>query len=245
MSKTAFITHGDQRFNQLISSHLMQKGYKVHLHFTNQIIADEYFHSLKDEWKRSFTSIIACLDSSQAIRTELEQSAAKMGGLELFIHGNEGMDDEKIYEFETNDFGRLMTKQFRQMFLWNQHVGTLMAKQTSGQIIFPLISDTLYYLNYPSSPILNHGKISMMKCLAKELAPFDICVNALTLGYYDQVNDKETRKKLKKSLDIYALKPDFPKLEQMIPSLDILLRHTEYMISGQNIHIGAGVETSI
>ena len=84
-----------------------------------------------------------------------------------------------------------------------------------------------------------------MKCMARELAPFEIEVNAITFGYYDRQGDREAKKKLRKQLEIYALKPPVPKLEQLVASVESLLQRTEYMISGQNVQIGAGMDTSI
>jgi 3-oxoacyl-[acyl-carrier protein] reductase len=245
VNQSAFITHGDQKINQFICNELLDRSYQVCLQFEHQQNADEYTDSMQERWKPQYVPVVNGIDDSQTIRVVLEQSVQKMGGLHLFVHGNEWINEEHAYEKNAEELGNYMTAQFQKLFLWNHHVGIHMAKQREGQLIFPLLNDTLYYLGYPSSPILNHGKISMMKCLARELAPFEVRVNAITFGYYDYLDEREARKKLKKQLEIYALKPPLPKLEQMIGALHLLLQRTEFMISGQNLHIGAGTETSI
>lgn len=215
------------------------------MQFNLQQNADEYTDSMQEHWKLQFQPVINRIDDTQAVRFIIEQSVQKMGGLHVLIHGNEWVNEEMAYENNAESLGYDTTSHFQKLFIWNHHISNYMAKQRAGQIIFPLLNDTLYYLGYPSSPILNHGKIAMMKSLARELAPFEVRANAMTFGYYDPMNEREAKRKLKKKLEIYALKPPLPKLEQMMSALQLLLQPTEHMISGQNLHIGAGMGTSI
>ena len=74
-----------------------------------------------------------------------------------------------------------------------------------------------------SSPILNHGKISMMKCLSRELTVFKLSVNVMTFGYYNQNFDNQEKREMRKALEIYGLKPQLHELSQLVPALDILI----------------------
>jgi hypothetical protein len=101
----------------------------------------------------------------------------------------------------------------------------------------------LHYADYPSSPILNHGKISLMKSMSRECCAFKLAVNAMTFGYYDDQYNAEQKKKKRKTLEIFGLKPPLLSLEEMIPALQFFIDPPVKNIGGQNYHISTGIET--
>lgn len=257
MSQTALITYGEQPLNQAICRHLLSKGYRVLLvynrqasvnaqHFEEDASLVQFKQSLSDEQReRFFAKILQTCTGMQSFGEQLTKLLEPFDALDVLIHGDEGVDELASYDQIGSDFNTLITHYFEQLFYWNHHVSIAMAKQRKGKIIFPLIADSLYALGYPSAPVRNHGKISMMKSLAKECAPFNISVNCLTFGYYEQTDEPAAKKQLKKSLEAFVLKPTLPKLEQLVPSIDMLLNQENNNFSGQNLHIGAGISTSI
>lgn len=246
MTQTAFITNGDQPFNQMIARHLLAatKGL-VTLQFAEREAAEVYTGTLTEESRERCMIVLSSSDDPREVQQTIDQSVERMGRLHLFIHGHEWEDEEEQLATDPDEFGESIARRFRTMFLYSRSAGAYMARKKEGSILFPLLCDTLYYSGYPSSPVTNHGKISFMKSLAKELAPFRVRVNAITFGYYANREDETVWKDQKKMLDIYALKPYVSDLEEMIPSLDLLLQthQSKVMISGQNLHIGAGVDT--
>ena len=119
----------------------------------------------------------------------------------------------------------------------------MMIMKKHGLILYPMFYDALSFAGYPVSPVIDHAKLSMMKCLARELNAFKVRTNAITFGYYDDDFDKEKSKKIRKDVEIFALKPRLHKIQEYISAIDIFIGESGELISGQNIHIGAGIET--
>lgn len=244
MSKAIFISNGDQDFNQLISTFLLEKGYRVALLFSDPEQERRYKHSLKREWDNINCFVYSNIHEGN-VHQIMTQVKEELGGLDVLIHGNEMFDEADLLAKDPVGFGEVITEQFRRIFLLNQAGTSMMIKKKSGHVLFPILYDALYYAGYPSSPIMNHGKISMMKCMSRELAPFKVAANVVTLGYYNRELGTSMRRKMKKSLEIFALKPRLPNLFDMLLYLEMILNNPVDLFGGQNIHVGLGIETRV
>ncbi|WP_139491983.1 SDR family NAD(P)-dependent oxidoreductase [Brevibacillus dissolubilis] len=245
MSKAIFITWGDHEFNQMIASHLLTKDHRVTLQFEDQTAAEAYQQTLAPEHAERFSYIVDTEFSENSVNESLQQAKAQMDGLDVLIHGNEMINDEEFFERDPQGFGLFVEEQFRKMYLFTRFASGDMMKRKSGAIIFPVIYDALVYAGYPSSPVLTQGKISMMKSLSRELVAFKIMTNVLTLGYYDEEFDRETKKAKRSTLEIFGLKVPLYTVEQMIPAIDMFVTPVIGNISGQNFHVSAGIETQL
>jgi len=245
MKEAAFITKGSQPINRYFTDHMLSKGCMVTTLFDDSSEADAYYASLADDVKDRFFPICGIPEQSADIVDMIEQAIQQMGGLHYLIHGIDVINEEEQYERNAVQFGISMESLFRDLFLYNRSVGSYMARKKEGRIVFPLLSDVLYYIDCPNSPILNHGKIAMMKTLAKELAPFRIAVNAVTFGYHTAMPSSLNTKEIKHRQEIHALKPYLPQMEEMFPILNLLMQAPAHLISGQNLHVGAGLDTVI
>lgn len=239
------ITSGDQEFNQLMATYLLEQGHQVIVCFQNKEASDSYFSSIRSDLQVTYYSIVISdsnKDWIECVQNEIENT---MQGLDVLIHGNEMMDEDLLFEQNMLEFGEYMSLQFKRIYLFSKMAAQFMMRPKSGKIIFPLIYDSLYYAGYSSSPVLNQGKISMMKCLSRELAAFKINVNAMTFGYYDKDFDPSEKKETKKTVEIFSLKPMLIELKEMIPALEMLINPPVQNIGGENFHIGAGIETNL
>ncbi|MCZ8513158.1 SDR family NAD(P)-dependent oxidoreductase [Paenibacillus filicis] len=245
MSKAIFITNGDHAFNQSIASRELAGGHRIGLHCTNQVQAEAYRNSLGEGAAERLHLFYGVPADEAGASSVIEDAVAKLGGLDVLIHGNEMLDEDQLFEQAKDELGSLIPSLFQRIFLWNRSAIGYMIKQKSGKVIFPVIYDTLYYDHYPCSPILNHGKISLMKCLSRECSAFRIDVNVVSFGYYDAGFDKAEKKEKQRGLEIYGLKPVLKSLDDMLEVLDFVIGAPGSLIGGQNIEIGVGVETNL
>ncbi|MEJ3741459.1 SDR family NAD(P)-dependent oxidoreductase [Bacillus tropicus] len=242
MIKKFLITNGDIHFNQLLSNHLLKKGHSVAMVFSNQETSECYQKSIQVNGE--FYPLICNEFTEETVNFLFEEVKGKLDGLDILIHGNEEIDESQFFAEAPILFGEVISEHLRRIFLFNQCAVSYMMIKKRGQIIYPLIFDTLAYVGYPTSPILNHAKISMMKCLAKEISAFKLKINALTLGYSDNEFSRLEKKEKQKSLEIFGLKPKIQKMNELIKGIDVLVLDDTF-ISGQNIHITPGIETTI
>jgi NAD(P)-dependent dehydrogenase (short-subunit alcohol dehydrogenase family) len=229
--------------NHLIGHHLLERGYRLTAQFTTSDEADQFLSGLPAEQLSLCTPVIVNPGGLADIQQMVTNAAQSMGELGVFIQGNDWLDETQLMENDPVSFAEVMEQRFRQLFLYSRAGGNVMARKKRGQLIFPLLTDTLYYENYPSSPVYNHGVLALVKSLAKEMSPFRISVNALTFGYYrnDQATPEQWQADRKK-LEIYALKPSIPDVESLVKGIDMLLDYG-HGLSGQNLHWGFGVDT--
>lgn len=245
MNKAIFITNGEHAFNQSIAYRELANGHRVGIHFTTQEQAEAYRNSLEADAADNVHLFYGVPKDEAEAASIIEDVVAKLGGLNVLIHGNEMLDEVKLFEQTQDELGSMIPSLFQSIFLWNRSAIGYMLKQKSGKVIFPIIYDTLYYDQYPSSPILNHGKISLMKCLSRECSAFRIDVNVLTFGYHDAGFDKVEKKEKQRSLEIYGLKPVLKSLDEMLEVLEFIIGAPNSLIGGQNIEIGVGIETNL
>ncbi|MFD2508529.1 hypothetical protein ACFSUR_09010 [Halalkalibacter alkalisediminis] len=84
-----------------------------------------------------------------------------------------------------------------------------------------------------------------MKCMSRELGPFKLNVNAITFGYYNDGFDRQQKKFKKEKVEIFSLKPKLPDIEEYVRTIELLINPSASLIGGENLHVGAGIETGI
>ncbi|MBW7458945.1 SDR family oxidoreductase [Paenibacillus sepulcri] len=242
MTRTIFITQGSHRINRLILECLLEREYQVCLQFTKRQEADECLADISADCRKQLYIFYGHANEASIM---IDQAVSRMGSLDYLIHGVDTLNEEELFEADPLALGTYTADLFRDIFLFSRSIASHMAKNKQGHIVFPLMADALYYDGYPSSPIINLGKLALMKSLAKEFSPFRIAVNAVTLGYYapeESLNSKE----LKQRLEIHALKPLLPGLKELVSaSIDMLFQTKSHLVSGQNLHVGHGTDTFI
>lgn len=245
MSKAILITNGQHALNQTIATNLLEGGYRVMLHLETEEQAEQYIESLPAESAAQLYISYVELANEQSHVQVVDDALSVMGSLDVIIHGNELLEEEKMLIESPDELGGVVSTMFDQIFLWNKAAISYMMKRKSGKVLFPIVYDTLYYDQYRSSPITNHGKISLMKSLSRECSAFRIDVNVMTFGYHDADFDKAEKKEKQRMLEIYGLKPVLKPLCEMVGMLKFLIDAPSSLIGGQNIEIGIGVETNM
>ena len=233
------ITNGEEKVNQLIASHFKNKGYQCVLLFNEKKAFQQYI--VEDP---AHKGIYMSDVQEKALQEKLDETLQGIP-IDILIHGNEMLDEEALFDEDPLQLNQTVVDALNRIYLVNKVVVSQMVKLKKGKIIFPLFYDPLYYAGYPSSPILNHAKLSLMKCMSKELGAFKLNVNAMTFGYYDHEFDKVEKKAVKNKVEIFSLKPKLPTINEYIPALDMLIEGPAALIGGENVYVGAGSDTGI
>ncbi len=233
------ITEGQEKINKMMASYLGSKGYNV-------FALEESDEQLNDNINSfDYTILRTNINTEEEYHMFAKNFEEQYGEINMLIHGLINRDEFALLDSSPDFFVRDITRKLRSIFLLSKHISSLMVKKKEGSILFPMFYDALSFAGYPSSPVLDQSKISLMKCLARELNAFKINVNAITFGYYDSGFDKNIRKEKRKEIEIFALKPKLYDCTEFMPALEIFLSNVGHLISGQNIHIGTGIETSL
>ncbi|MCC3372470.1 SDR family oxidoreductase [Cohnella sp. REN36] len=247
MNGAVLLTKADALFNEDVLQGLLARGCSVAAVLPGLAEADECAERLPEGSRDRFFPICGVREDEAGIREAVDQAASRMGGLHHLILGAETADEASSYASDPAAFGLGTTAALRSRFLYSRAAAAHMARNKTGHVLFLLLSDSLYFAGYPSSPVLNHGTIAMMKTLAKELSPFRVALNAMTYGYYAPSESAAADLgALRRRLEIHALKPYLPQPREMAEaSVEWLLRAPAHLVSGQNIQIGAGMDTAL
>ncbi|NBD25163.1 SDR family oxidoreductase [Paenibacillus glycinis] len=246
MNKAVLMTKSGRLFNRDLLGALLAQGCSVAMVADEPGEAEAYGQELPEPCRERFFPIEGVSADEAGIRDAVDRAALRMGGLHVLIHGLQARDEEAAFVAAPAEFGIATAAELRSRFLYSRAAAAHMAREKAGHILFLLLADSLYYAGYPASPVMNHGSLAMMRSLAKELSPFRIAVNAVTYGYYADAGEQGDRKELKQQLEIHTLKPYLPEPRELAEaSLSWLLQAPERLVSGQNIHIGAGMDTGI
>ncbi|WP_347553114.1 SDR family NAD(P)-dependent oxidoreductase (plasmid) [Pseudalkalibacillus hwajinpoensis] len=238
-TKYVLITNGEEKVNQLIASHFENKGYQCFLLFYDKK-ACEHYAVLNPNQKSIYIKSV----EEHALQEKLLE-ALQGNPIDTLIHGNEMLNEESLFDQDPLKLNQIIVDTLNRIFVVSKVVVGQMVKPKKGKVIFPLFYDPLYYAGYPSSPILNQAKLSLMKCMSRELGAFKLNVNAMTFGYYNNEFEKVEKKSMKNKVEIFSLKPKLPTLEEYIPALGMLIEGPTELMGGENVHVGAGIETGI
>lgn len=171
------------------------------------------------------------------IDEDIEQEYANCE-YDLLINGivqfkNLGLESEEfISEFQSYS---------KKIFEYNQAIVKQMIRKKSGNILFLERYEVLRYTGEVINPIWNNAIISFVKSLSKEASSFGIAVNVMTLGA--GINLKKEKKR---DFKIFSLKPKRIDLDDIYEYIESFAdANSKGIISGQNIELSPGTETSI
>ncbi|WP_099518970.1 SDR family oxidoreductase [Paenibacillus sp. BIHB 4019] len=242
MMKTAFLHHAESASGTAIALYLLQRGIRVAASFQTPEQAERFTAELTPPLQEQCQTIVAPDVQMKAVESAIAGIAEQMQGLDLYIHGHDWVDELEALLHDPAEFALKSYSLLSELFLYSRAAGSVMARKQRGQIIVPMLADSLHYDGFPSSPVYNQGALAFVKSFAKELAPFRVTVNALTFGYFRKEKQAAAGRSNRKPFDIYALKPPVPELEELAHGLGLLLDYGHGM-SGQNTTWGYGVQS--
>ncbi|QHT61952.1 SDR family oxidoreductase [Paenibacillus lycopersici] len=247
MSGKVLLTKGDGAINSSVLRGLLERGCTVAVACREGEEADAIVNGLSDCGNRErLVPLFPAAEDEAAIKATVDEAVRRMGGMDYAIHGVDHWDEEEAYDGDAAAFGLRAAASLRSRFLYSRAAAAHMARHKHGHIVFQLIADRFYYAGCASNPVTNSGTITLMRTLAKEMSPFRVGVNAVTFGCYAMPEGQADRKRLKQQLEIHALKPYLPQPDELADaSLTWLLHASGQLVSGQNIHFGAGIDTDL
>lgn len=236
MRKTVLlVTNSYNKFNSALFNYLVSEQYKV-IWLNNQLTKNSLEVSTHE-----FEINKGTFEYDTTIQ-KIKKSEIQVDNL---VYGIDSIDEDDWLENYPNGFTSLLPNIFNQIYKDIQIVINQMISNKSGNIIFPMISDVLYYAGFPSSPTLNQAKLSLTKCLSKELSAFKISVNCVTFGYFDDDFDRDKKKKIKNNLKVFSLKPRLETFEAHFYALNAVMQAPQGTFGGQNIEVGYGTDIQI
>lgn len=148
--------------------------------------SDELRTSYRDVCRRSPSSIMihADLSESAQISAMFETIEQELGGLDVLVNNAATQTPSPLIDLEEKDWDRVLTVNLKAPFLCAQHAARSMYKGGRGGKIVNISSVHAYAprRHYAHYSVAKAGLEQLTRCLALELAEYNIQANAVVVG---------------------------------------------------------------
>lgn len=147
-----------------------------------------------DELKASYQAVVARSPSSIMVWADLSHSGQiatlfetiqqKLGGLDVLVNNAATQNPSPLIDLQEEDWDHVLTVNLKAPFLCAQHAARLMREGGKGGKIVNVSSVHAYAprRNYAHYSTAKAGLEQLTKCLALELAEYNIQANAVVVG---------------------------------------------------------------
>lgn len=239
-NKVAIVTGGARGIGRAIVFELVQNGAKVAFTYLK---SDESAGIILDEIKElngEAEAIKADVRLYDEARRVVEETLKKFGRLDILVNNAGIIKDKALMMMEPSDWFEVINTNLTGYFNMAKACIVTMMKQKSGNIVnissVAGITGTPRQVNYSSAKA---GIIGLTKSLAKEVAPYNIRVNAVAPGYIET----DMTKDLKQKEDFIKRIPfgRFGKPEEVAKVVSFLISDKAGYITGQVIKVDGGL----
>lgn len=238
--KVAIVTGGSRGIGSAIVRELASRGVKVVFTYLK---SEESAKALSEEMKKSggraeaFKSNASNYDEAKAV---VEKTVSNFGSLDILVNNAGVIKDKSLMMMDPADWREVIETNLTGYFNMAKACIVTMMKQKSGNIVnissVAGVIGTARQANYSSAKA---GIIGLTKSLAKEVASYNIRVNAVAPGYIET----DMTKDLKQKEDLIKMIPcsRFGKPEEVAKVVSFLASDSAKYITGQVIKVDGGL----
>ncbi|MFA6078761.1 MAG: 3-oxoacyl-ACP reductase family protein [Candidatus Omnitrophota bacterium] len=238
--KVAIVTGGTRGIGRAVVFDLIENAAKVVFTY---IKSDESAAIILDEIKElngEAEAIKADVRDYGEAKRVVEETIKKFGHLDILVNNAGVTRDKALMMMDPSDWQEVIDTNLTGYFNMAKACIVTMMKQKSGNIVnlssISGVTGTARQINYSSAKA---GIIGMTKSLAKEVAPYNIRVNAIAPGYIET----DMTKDLKGKEDLIKMIPAgrFGKPEEVAKVVTFLVSGKAAYITGQTVKISGGL----
>ena len=241
--KTAIVTGGTRGIGRAISLELGRLDCNVaFIYVQNNDLAESL---LKEFQKRSHVK--ACgyrcdVRNFEKVREMVEEVRKSFGRIDFLVNNAGVLRDNPLYKMEEGMWNEVVETNLKGVYNFSRATITLMMKKEEGRILNITSVSGIHgrpgQTNYSASKA---GIIGFTKALAKEVANFNITVNAIAPGFIEtdmlEAMPEEKRDTLLSTIPMHR----FGRAEEVAKLASFLLSDEADYITGQVIPIDGGL----
>jgi len=238
--KVAIVTGGSRGIGKAIVLELVRNGAKVVFTYLK---SDDAARALADEIKKTGGEAEAVRSDSKSYeetKKVVSETVNKFGSLDILVNSAGIIKDKALMLMEPAEWQEVIDTNLNGYFNMAKASIVTMMKQKSGNIInissVAGIVGTARQVNYSAAKA---GIIGFTKALAKEVASYNIRVNAVAPGYIETDMTKDLKQKEELIKKIPAARFGMP--EEVAKVVSFLASDKADYITGQVIKVDGGL----
>lgn len=251
--KRALVTGAASGIGQAIARALAENGATVAVHARSEARANDTVESIKSKGGNAFP-VAADLRNSDQVQQMCNSTVETLGGIDIVVNNAGVCDIKSIGDTDESMWDWMMDVNLKAPFLVSKFLlPTMIDQGTGGTVLFTCSTNgktaDAEWSAYNAS---KHGTIGFMRCMAAEVGPHNIRVNAICPGWTatdmaTDLHDKMADAMDRPSDEVYDESMRFNMLGSIIPSSDqaemavYLASERGRNITGQSINICGGL----
>ena len=240
--KVAIISGASRGIGRAIALELAREGCHISFSFRKN---ESEARKLEDEIaKLSQKAKAFCVDIKDyaAVANWVNQTKEHFPGLDIVVNNAGIIKDKALIFMEKEDWQEVIDTNLTGVYNLTRSAITGFLKQKSGNIInISSVSGIIGLPRQTNYSASKAGMIGFTKALAKEVAPYNIRVNAIAAGFIETDMTKELKETFKNQMLTQIPLSRFGKAEEVAKAVKFLAGEESNYITGQVIVIDGGL----
>jgi len=243
-SKVAIVTGGAQGIGYAIAERFVREGATVAIADIAAEAAERACHEIAEKTGKPGAAFPVIVDVAEKTSADAmaSQVLSRTGRIDILVN-NAGLwknvTRQPFWDVSVEEWDRLFAVNTRGPFLCSAAVAPSLVEQRSGKIIL-LGSATIWTAHNLLTPYASSkaALIGLLRCMARELGPYGVCVNMIHPGLTDT---GDTSREYLEARSKNRLIPRVQDPEDIIGAAVFLASADSDFITGQQLHVDGGL----